>query len=687
MSAKPSFLQELKRRKVIRAGLVYGAVAWAVVQAADVFVPALGLPEWVLTAIALVSLLGLPLALVLAWAFDLRDGGIERTPAAPDVAGPAAAASRPSGHAAEASPAWISGRAAGAVAVALAIGVSVGWLAGRAPAEAGRASEEDRPSIAVLPFTNLALDPEAAPFVEGLHDDLLTQLSGLERLRVISRTSVQEYRDTEKTIPAIAAELGVGHVLEGGVQRDGGRVRLNVQLIDGRTDEHLWAETFDRDLSMGGVFEIQSELAARIAGSLADALSPAQVGEMATDRGTDDLAAWEEFQRGQMLFRRSLVADDVDRATEAFRAAVRLDPEYLDAWAALAIAEATEAWEWGRGQRLARAEEAVARARALDPNHYLTHLAAGYIRYYGYRDYDAALEEFRTAERLRPGDPEVLQPMGWVLRRLGRWGEALDAFEAAFERDPRHFELVWTSLGVTNLFWGDTAAARRYLDLAEDIDPGFAGVYSIKAHAALRGGRGVPGMERELRRVPDAATRRAAVYDLEVVGRAVADRFEDDLLAALRGPVPTPDGLFGLIEATSRLSLSPEDSARRAAVLAVADSLSRYTGNWSYQLTLTLAAALERVRRGAGPGALADLDRAVDAFAAQGDAMELQRIRYNQAAAHAIAGDADTALRILDEVIVPGERFSPLELRVDPIWDPIRDDPRFRAIAARGGGG
>jgi TolB-like protein/Tfp pilus assembly protein PilF len=684
VTAKLSFLQELKRRKVIRAGLVYGAVAWAVVQAADVFVPALGLPEWVLTAIALVSLLGLPLALALAWAFDLRDGGIERTPDAP---GPVAAPADVSGSAriaAEGSPAWVSGRAAGAVAVALAIGVSVGWLAGRAPAEDGRsASEEDRPSIAVLPFTNLARDPEAAPFVEGLHDDLLTQLSRLERLRVISRTSVQEYRDTQKAIPDIAAELGVGHVLEGGVQRDGGRVRLNVQLIDGRTDEHLWAETFDRDLSMGGVFEIQSELAARIAESLADALSPAQVGKMATDRGTDDLAAWEEFQRGQALFRRSLVGEDVDRATEAFRAATRLDPEYLDAWARLAIAEATMSWEFARFDRLPRAEEAVARARALDPGHYLTRLASGYIRYYGYRQYEAALSELRAAERQRPGDPEVLQPIGWVLRRQGKWDEALRAFEAAFERDPRHFELVHSSLGYTHLFWGDAEKARRYLDLAEEIDPLFDGVYGGKALAAYRDGRGVAGMQDEIRRAPDASTRALALSNFEVVARAAGNRFEPELLAALRGPAPSPELLFGFLEAVSRLSLSPADAARRDALVARADSLSTRAGNWSYQGSLGVAAGLARARRGEGPEALARLDREVAAFVALGDAMEGPKVRYNQAAAHALAGDVDAALRILDEVVAPRGRYTPLELRIDPVWDPVRDDPRFQAIAAR----
>jgi TolB-like protein len=702
MSGRPSFLQELKRRKVVRVALVYGATTFAVIQAADIIVPRLQLPDWTITLLLVIALLGFPIALVLGWAFDLTPEGVR-----PEV--PARGAARsPIGSGAattperdipeaprEARPRWVGGRTllvtGGMIALGLALGA--GWFAGSSIAGNREvdgfdaAVEDERPSIAVLPFDNIAQEADAEPFVEGLHDDVLTQLSRIERLRVISRTSVQEYRDTERPIPEIAAELGVGHVLEGGVQRDGGRIRLNVQLINGRTDEHVWAETFDRDLSMGGVFEIQSELAAGIAAALANALSSEQLDALATYRGTDDLAAWEEFQRGMAFFRRSLVAEDVERATHAFRAATRLDAQYLDAWARLAIAEATMSWEFARRERLAQAEDAASRARAIDPDHYLTYLAEGYVRYYGYRDYEGALRALGRAERLRPGDPEVLQPIGWVLRRQGRWREAITAFEKAELRDPRHFELVFSSLGVTKLLYGDAEEGRRHLDLAAGIDPRYGGTYAYRALDVLKRTGDVAAAETEIRRAPDGRVAAMALGFQAVVGRSLAARFRDELLTLLRNPPSARAETFGLVEALSSIDLEPDDEARKRALVTALDSIARPGGVWGYQGLLAVASGLARIRAGAGKTPLAELDRAVGELEELGDAYIIGRVHYNQAAAHALAGDVDGALGILGDVVMTDARYSPLMLRVDPIWDPIRDHPGFRALATRGGGG
>ncbi|HSM35925.1 MAG TPA: tetratricopeptide repeat protein [Longimicrobiales bacterium] len=698
MSERPSFLDELKRRKVVRVALVYGATVFAVLQAADIIVPRLQLPDWTITLLLVIALLGFPIALVLAWAFDLTPEGVRADTmsvagSVDDGSGPGAVPGRgPSQRRAEPRTAWVGRRTllAAGVMIALGLALGAGWFAGSSMAGgregdvAGAAADDGRPSIAVLPFDNISREADTEPFVEGLHDDVLTQLSRIERLRVISRTSVQEYRDTERPIPEIASELGVGHVLEGGVQRDGGRVRLNVQLIDGRTDEHVWAQTFDRDLTIGGVFEIQSELAAGIAGALANALSPEQMNALATSRGTDDLAAWEEFQRGMAFFRRSLVSDDVDRATAAFRAATRLDPRYLDAWARLAIAEATMSWEFGRRERLPRAEEAAERAREIDPDHYLTHLADGYVRYYGHRDYDGALRALGRAERLRPGDPEVLQPIGWVLRRQGRWQEAIAAFEQAELRDPRHFELVFTSLGVTKLLYGDAEEGRRHLDLAAEIDPRYGGTYAWRALDVLKRTGDVGAAAAEIRRAPDERVVAMALGFLAVVGRSLAPQFRDELLGLLRDPPAAGLETFGLVEALASSDLEPDDDARKRALAAALDSIAQPGAVWNYQGLFVAASALARIRAGAGEAPLAELDRAVAEVEDLGDAYILGVVRYNQAAAHALAGDVDGALRILADVVTSDARYSPLILSVDPIWDPIRDDPGFRALASRG---
>ncbi|MEN8377087.1 MAG: hypothetical protein ABFS34_16810, partial [Gemmatimonadota bacterium] len=190
MSNRPSFLDELKRRKVVRVAVVYGATAFALLEAADLIVPRLELPDWTITLLLVIAILGLPLALVMAWMFDVKDGGVQRTPDADEAEdrSPAAREARAGAQA------WISPRAAAGAGVVLVVGLAIGWFAGRSPAESGAGGGDERPSIAVLPFANVAQDPAALPFVDGLHDDLLTHLSRLELFRVISRTSVQDYR-------------------------------------------------------------------------------------------------------------------------------------------------------------------------------------------------------------------------------------------------------------------------------------------------------------------------------------------------------------------------------------------------------------------------------------------------------------------------------------------------------------
>ncbi|MEN8375951.1 MAG: hypothetical protein ABFS34_10925 [Gemmatimonadota bacterium] len=679
MSNRPSFLDELKRRKVVRVAVVYGATAFALLEAADLIVPRLELPDWTITLLLVIAILGLPLALMMAWMFDVRDGGVHRTPHADEAEGRPPAA----GVTGAEFQSWISPRAAAGAGAVLVLGLTIGWLAGRSPA--GSSGADERASIAVLPFTNVAQDPAALPFVDGLHDDLLTHLSRLELFRVISRTSVQDYRDTDLTIPEIATELGVGHVLEGGVQRAGDRVRLNVQLIDGETDDHLWAENYDRDLTVGDVFAIQSELSAKIAASLAEELSPEQREEIVEAQPTESLAAYDDFQRGMAFFRRSLVLEDVDRATEAFRAATRKDPGYVDAWARLAIAEATMSWEFGLRDRLALAEAAVERARERDAEHPLTHLAGAYISYYGYRDYDGALAALRRAESLRPGDPEILAPIGWVLRRQGRWDEAFAAWEAAFERDPRHFELVWASLGLSHLALGNADRARRYFALSESIAPDFGGVYGFRAALALREGEGIERAAAEIRRAGEGVALATALSYHEITARALAPRFREELLALLVDPsLEDPARAYALLEGLSLLDLAPEEAARRDSLRAWIEADASYDKIWAYQGSLPVASALVRARSGEAAQAIRDADRAVAALEAAGDAFTLPDVRYHQAAVHALAGDVDGAVDILADILEGGVWHTPATLRVDPIWDPIRDDPRFRTLADNG---
>jgi TolB-like protein len=277
MSETPGYqrlLAELKRRKVFKVAAVYGAVCFGVLQAADIMVPAMDLPDCVVRGIALVCILGFPIALVMAWAFETGPDGVRRT-SDPEPGEITQIVSAPRARR------WPSGILALAGTAALIVG---GWMAlssrsgasGSAdgpvaasePSGASATAVDDRTSIAVLPFRNTSGDPDTQSFTDGVHDDLLTQLSKIRSLKVISRTSVEEYRETTKSIPEIGKELGVDNIMEGGVQSAGGAFRINAQLIDAASEGPVWAEQYEGDLSVANIFQVQSEIADAITEAL-----------------------------------------------------------------------------------------------------------------------------------------------------------------------------------------------------------------------------------------------------------------------------------------------------------------------------------------------------------------------------------------------------------------------------------
>jgi TolB-like protein len=289
----PSLISELKRRNVFRVGTAYVLVAWLVAQAGDLLADNLSFPEWFMPMLLAVLALGLPLALFLAWAFELTPDGVKKTEEVDKDASITASTGRRLNY-------FII--AALALAVLLLLGDRFREPTAPTIATENRGDEISplEKSIAVLPFSNLSSDSSTDSFVAGLHDDLLTQLSKVNDLKVISRTSVLRYAETIHNIKDIAAELGVATVMEGGVQRAGDRVRLNVQLIDAATDEHIWAETYDRVLTTANVFDVQSEITRQIATALRAALTPAEEVSL-VNRPTHSLAAYEAYLDAGLL--------------------------------------------------------------------------------------------------------------------------------------------------------------------------------------------------------------------------------------------------------------------------------------------------------------------------------------------------------------------------------------------------
>lgn len=415
-------------------------------------------------------------------------------------------------------------------------------VAGGAGRHAAGASDIPEKSIAVLPFENLSDDPNNAYFADGVHDDILSSLAKLSDLKVISRTSVRQYKTGTRNLREIGQALGVAHILEGTVRRSGNRVRVNAQLINAQTDAHIWADTFDRELT--NLFALQSELAERITEALRANLSPREKASMQV-HPTRDLAAYELFLRARDLFRWSGVGDPLENGEKALRLvdqAVARDPQFALAYC-LALRLNAELYWFGHDRsraHLTNAKTAADVALRLQPDLGDAHLALAFFYYYGYRDYTRARSEIEIAQVATPNDAEVWDGAGAVARRDGRWDEAIANFEKARHLDPRNFSVI-SNLAETLIALRRYGEAQQAMENALLFNPQ-AHLFSI-ARAAI-----------ELKKNGDTAPLRAAL-------RAVPRDFD-------------PGGAVATIGA--RLSLMERDYAEAARVLA-ASSQERFT--------------------------------------------------------------------------------------------------------------
>jgi TolB-like protein/Tfp pilus assembly protein PilF len=521
-----NFFEELKRRNVFRVGIAYAVGAWLLLQFTDVLSELLKLPDQVGPVVVALVAVGFPVALFFAWAFELTPDGIKReSEVQPDssimrqtgrkldraiivmlvvVACYFIWESRFANRTPPVAPATSvdipDGNAEAQATDSLAAGVEPDSGPVEAPAINPR-------SIAVLPFDNRSRLEDDEFFVEGIHDDLLTNLARIGDLKVISRTSVLRYQDTTQPIPEIAKELGVATVMEGAVQRSGNTVRVNVQLIDAETDEHLWAEIFDRELTADNLFAIQTEISERIADALKTTLTPEEQ-ERISERPTDNLAAYSAYLRGRRLLNERN-SESIDRALAELENAVLEDPGFALAWATLAEARwqssnysdgppkeyieqaraATDralsldpdlglAWSW-RGvflmfldEQLAAAEAAYRKSVELAPNNItvLRHWA-DFLAYYLHRPLDALVPVDRAIE-LDPYSSLLRQSRADLLSYARRFAPAAEELEVLLRMDP---DFARAHMNLANLYWSDMFRFEDALEHARQaiaLDPG-----------------------------------------------------------------------------------------------------------------------------------------------------------------------------------------------------------------------
>jgi TolB-like protein/Flp pilus assembly protein TadD len=458
-----SLMTELKRRNVFRVGVAYVIGAWVIAQVADLVLENIEAPDWVMQAIMLVLAIGLPLALILAWAFELTPDGVKREK---DVD-----RSQSISHQ--------TGRKLDFIIIGvLAVGI-IYFAVDKFVREPGPdpPSVVREKSIAVLLFDNLSGDPDTQPFTKGIHDDILTQLSKIRALKVIARTSMERL-DSTLSIPEIGTKLGVAAVLEGGVQRAGDRVRINVQLIDCKTEAHLWAETYDRELTAANIFSIQSEIAKIVADALRATLSPEEQEQIATVP-TENLAALEAYFLGKQRMAK-LNSAALAEAVDYFEQAIKLDPNFALAYAELAKSFIFQIDFSGlpRAEMVAKAEPLIERALELDDRSGEAHTVLGsihmergeyeraeaafqhalelnpnYAEAYGWYGLllqaglgrsEEALALHRKAIELNPLSDYSINRLGWCLDALGRFDEALTQFKKALDIDPGQMLTLWS---------------------------------------------------------------------------------------------------------------------------------------------------------------------------------------------------------------------------------------------------
>jgi len=475
--------ERLRRRKVVQWGIAYAAGAWGFLQGLQYVSEAFGWPGQLRQVAILVLLIGLPIVLVIAWYHG--DRGEQR----------------------------VSGTELAIITLLFLLGGVIFWryersiekspAAARVSAaltSASSISADAHPSIAVLPFENRSDEHKDGFFVDGIHDDILTQLSKVSSLKVISRTSVEQFRETRLPTKAIAEQLGVNSILEGGVQRAGDRVRINVQLIDTSTDAHLWAETYDRKLTAENIFAIQSEVAAAIAAALKAALTPAEKAR-ASVVPTRNLEAWEAYQLGkQRLARRT--SGGLTEAETFFRKAIELDPDFALAYAGLAdsLALRVSYSDIAIARTLEQAQEAADIAMKLDPGLSEAWASAGLIADYREQT-DLAERMYRRAIELNPNDAMAFKWYGKLLVYASRLDEAQRALERAASLDPLS-AIVHLNLAEALELQGRFPEAASHQRRAIEIDPSMPGPYSdlgyLTAYALNRFADAVPLVQKTL---------------------------------------------------------------------------------------------------------------------------------------------------------------------------------------------
>lgn len=671
-------LDRLRQRKVVQWALAYAAAAFALLQGVDIVAQRFAWPESVERGLIIVLAIGFLVALVLAWYHGER--GAQR----------------------------VSGPELLILALLLAIGGGVLWRVAQSPREpaaspaiatrpesssgaATRARGGSEPaetdpaphsakSIAVLPFANLSSDPENKYFADGMQDEILTKLAKIGALHVVSRTSTQRYASAPDNVGDVARALGVANVLEGSVQKAGNVVHINVQLIRAATDEHLWAESYNGALD--DVFGVEGKVAQAVADALKATLTGTERQAVAA-RGTENPKAWEVYLRGRATDNSQYTYGGTIRAIDNYLEAVREDPQFAQAWSAAAVAMSNlylNGVDAARSTREA-VRHAAATAMKLQPLLAESLLAQGAYLYRVERDYPAALDVYRRALAQQPGDVDIISELFFVERRMGRWDDAIAHYRDAIARDPRNVSIRVQGACEIFLRLRRFDETRALLEQALKIAPDDTAAPACLAEVETQLGR-LDAAEAWLARIPDD---QHEPYEAEARMRLLTLRRDEPALARftreaeLRDDATlTADDIEGLIRLGIVQRANGHTDAAGRTFERLARAIAAVPGGIDHVTETGSLSPLVYAGLGDWKKALAAVQHHIELH--RNDSNETAMAKTTLAQIHALHGDRDAAVALLPELMQIPSGITPALLALDPVWDTIRDDPRFVAL-------
>jgi TolB-like protein/Flp pilus assembly protein TadD len=665
-------LKEFKDRRLYQAAVGYGVGAWLTLQVASLVLSALDAPRWVLKALIGTIFLGFVVALLVGWKQ-------ERSLV---VGGPVSASQQKR---------FVLAATALLPAIAVALGFLIFYHPTPRAAPSTQGAKVPEKSIAVLPFANLSKEEENAFFADGMQDEILTDLAKIADLKVISRTSVQQYRATaSRNVREIGQALGVSHVLEGSVQRAGNKVRVTAQLIDARNDGHLWAEHFDGELT--DVFGIQSRIAQAIADQLKVRLSPAEKAAISRLPTQDPLAHDFYLRANQLLYQ--VLADyshgkeTLSESLDLFEKAIARDPNFVLAYCRASQAHITLYWLEidHTPQRLALADAALKKAEQIQPDSDDVHFARGWYLFQGLRDYDRAREQLKLAQRTMPNDADIFSLAGAIDRRQGRWQQSTQELQRAVELDPgTQFRLQQLALSyhVLRRYDDEEAIYNRALIIFPDDKSTSVSRARIDLDARADTRHLRETVNKFMQQNPKAADE----FPDGLLEQALCDRDRAAAERAVSAINPNEQVFFfvtppGFIEGVVARCFGDNARASSAFNRARLEQEKIVSQQPDYAASLSVLGLIDAAL-GRKEQAIREGERACQLTPLKHDVVDGAELMVNLALIYAWAGEKDRALEQLDKVSRIPSNLSYGLLKLHPQWDSLRHDPRFDRILAR----